>query len=239
MAFKLRPYQQRLVDVAIGHLHDYPESQPIIVAPTASGKSVIVAELCVELSKLASGMVLVLTHRRELVAQNAAKLPEHLDVGVYSAGLGKKQLRRVTVAGFQSIRNKVDKLPSVSFILIDECFSAETLVDTEIGKLSIKTLSEMPDLPLIYCFNESSGEVVLDRPLRVWQSGTKQVALLTHSEGGLKCTPTHKFYSNDSWVEAEQLVSGQRLYVLDESSGFLKRLLRASAAVAKKFFRAI
>ena len=38
MAFKLRPSQQRLVDVAIGHLHDYPESQPIIVAPTASGK---------------------------------------------------------------------------------------------------------------------------------------------------------------------------------------------------------
>lgn len=126
MAFKLRPYQQRLVDVAIGHLHDYPESQPIIVAPTASGKSVIVAELCVELSKLASGMVLVLTHRRELVAQNAAKLPEHLDVGVYSAGLGKKQLRRVTVAGFQSIRNKIDKLPSVSFILIDECHFALT-----------------------------------------------------------------------------------------------------------------
>jgi len=124
--FKLRPYQQRLINVAMQHLHDYPESVPMIVAPTASGKSVIVAELCIELSKIASGMVLVLTHRRELVAQNAAKLPAHLNAGIYSAGLGKKELRRVTIAGFQSIRKKIDKLPKVSYILIDECHFALT-----------------------------------------------------------------------------------------------------------------
>lgn len=124
--FKLRPYQRRLIDVALAHLQDYPESVPMIVAPTASGKSVIVAELCVELSKQSAGMVLVLTHRRELVAQNASKLPAHLNVGIYSAGLGKKQLRRVTIAGFQSIRKKVELLPKVSYILIDECHFALT-----------------------------------------------------------------------------------------------------------------
>ena len=117
---KLRPYQQRLVDQTIKHLHDYPESAPLISAPTASGKSMICAALCVELSKRSSGMVLVLTHRRELVAQNAAKLPAHLDVGVYSAGLGRKELKRVTVAGFQSIRKKVSSLPKVGYIIIDE-----------------------------------------------------------------------------------------------------------------------
>lgn len=117
---KLRPYQRRLIDVALKHLFDFPQAVPLIVAPTASGKSVIVAELCVELGKTASGMVLVLTHRRELVEQNAAKLPEHIQVGVYSAGLGKKELRRVTVAGFQSIRKQASKLPKVSYILIDE-----------------------------------------------------------------------------------------------------------------------
>jgi len=49
-----------------------------------------------------------------------------MNVGIYSAGLGKKQLHRVTVAGFQSIRKKVEKLPLVSFILIDECQYALT-----------------------------------------------------------------------------------------------------------------
>lgn len=123
---KLRPYQRRLIDVALKHLFDFPQAVPLIVAPTASGKSVIVAELCVELGKTASGMVLVLTHRRELVEQNAAKLPEHIQVGVYSAGLGKKELRRVTVAGFQSIRKQAAKLPKVSYILIDEAHFALT-----------------------------------------------------------------------------------------------------------------
>lgn len=123
---KLRPYQRRLIDVAVQHLFDYPQAAPLIVAPTASGKSVIVAELCIELSKASGGMVLVLTHRRELVAQNASKLPAHMDVGIYSAGLGKKQLRRITVAGFQSIRKQAAKLPKVAYILIDEAHFALT-----------------------------------------------------------------------------------------------------------------
>jgi len=124
MDIKLRPYQQRLVDVAVQHIENYENAKPIIAAPTASGKSVVVSELCNQLTKLSSGMTLALTHRRELVAQNAAKLPAHMDVGVYSAGLGRRELRRVTVAGFQSIRKQADKLPRVSNILIDECHYA-------------------------------------------------------------------------------------------------------------------
>jgi DNA repair protein RadD len=124
MDLQLRPYQQRLIDVASKHLKSFPASRPVIVAPTASGKSVIVAALCAKLVKECSGMILVLTHRRELVAQNAAKLPAHMNVGVYSAGLGRKELHRITVAGFQSIRKQASKLPEVSYIIIDECHYA-------------------------------------------------------------------------------------------------------------------
>ena len=237
MEMKLRPYQRRLIDVALQHLFDYPQSVPLIVAPTASGKSVIVAELCVELSKTCSGMVLVLTHRRELVEQNAAKLPAHINVGVYSAGLGKKELRRVTVAGFQSIRKQAAKLPKVSYILIDECFQANTLVETECGPVTIATLARLQIHPRVWCVNEGSGEKELHRPLRVWQSGTKDVSLLTHSHGEIECTATHRFYSNGSWVPANQLQQGDWLYLLDLSSGFFTRLLRASVAVVKSWFR--
>lgn len=120
MTFQLRPYQQRVIDQTLAHLHDYPESSPLIVAPCAAGKSVIIAALCSELSKRSSGMVLTLTHRKELVAQTAGKLPKHLDVGVYSAGLGKKELKRITVGGFQSLRKKVGVMPKVGYIMIDE-----------------------------------------------------------------------------------------------------------------------
>ena len=124
MDLKLRPYQARLIDCTLKHLQEYPESQPLIVSPTASGKSVIVAKLCEQLAERSDGMVLVLTHRKELVEQNHAKLPHHLKAGIYSASLGKKQLNPITIAGFQSIRNQTAKLPRVSYILIDEAHYA-------------------------------------------------------------------------------------------------------------------
>lgn len=142
---QLRPYQQRLIDVALQHIDNFPNARPVIVAPTASGKSVIVAALCANLAKGAAGMILVLTHRRELVEQNAAKLPAHMRVGVYSAGLGRKELHRVTVAGFQSIRKQAHKLPRVSYIIIDECHYA-----TQGYRDFIDTVSERnPDLRVI------------------------------------------------------------------------------------------
>ena len=124
MTLSLRPYQERLVSCTLNHLQDYPEAQPLVVAPTASGKSVIVAKLCEELAERSSGMTLVLTHRKELVEQNHAKLPHHLQAGVYSAGLGKKQLKPITIAGFQSIRNQTHAMPRVDHILIDEAHYA-------------------------------------------------------------------------------------------------------------------
>lgn len=85
--FQLRPYQQRVVDLTLAHLHEYPNAQPLIVAPCAAGKSVIIADLCMKLSAMTSGMVLVMTHRKELVAQTASKLPGHMKIGVFSVGL--------------------------------------------------------------------------------------------------------------------------------------------------------
>lgn len=125
MTFVLRQYQERALNLTLRHLDEYPHSQPLIVAPCAAGKSVIIAALCVRLSALTPGMVLVMTHRKELVIQNAGKLPEHLRVGVFSAGAGRKELRKITVAGFQTIRNHAEKLPQVGYILIDEADYAQ------------------------------------------------------------------------------------------------------------------
>lgn len=118
---QLRPYQERAVSVLIKHMQDFPTSAPILVAPCAAGKSVMLAALAERLVKTSTGMFLIITHRRELVAQTAGKLPSHMNVGVFSAGLGRKELHRVTVAGFQSIRTQVSKLPKVAYIAIDEC----------------------------------------------------------------------------------------------------------------------
>lgn len=115
-----RNYQSRTVDVTMNHIDTYQDSVPLVAAPTASGKSIIAALLAERFSQRSTGMTIVLAHRKELVKQNASKLPSHLDIGIYSSGLGKREMKRITVAGFQSLRNAVDRLPSVGALLIDE-----------------------------------------------------------------------------------------------------------------------
>lgn len=118
-AFQLRDYQQDAVTATIKHFQKTNESA-VIVLPTGSGKSLVIAEL----ARLAKRKILVLTHVKELVEQNHQKYESYgLTAGIYSAGLHKKETQhQVTFASIQSAaRNLRDFSASYSLIIIDEC----------------------------------------------------------------------------------------------------------------------
>lgn len=116
---RLRPYQEQMVELTKQHLIDYPEARPTIVVPTGGGKSLISAALATHYAKI--GNVLIVTFRKELVAQTAKEMPEHLNVSVFSAGIGRKETKGpIIVAGIQSIRNHWNRLPTIRTLLIDE-----------------------------------------------------------------------------------------------------------------------
>ena len=104
---------------------------PLIVAPTGSGKSYIIAGIVREfLEKKPSGNVLVLAHRQELVMQNSRRLINLMPdiwpkVGIYAASIGEKRLEQITFAMIQSIYDKsqliLDKLGEINLIIVDEC----------------------------------------------------------------------------------------------------------------------
>jgi len=119
IVLKLRPYQQRVIDLTISHLGDYPSSAPTVVVPTGGGKSLISAALANHYAKF--GNVLIVTFRKELVTQTALEMPRHLNVSVFSAGVGCKETKGpIIVAGIQSIRKNWHKLPRIHTIIIDE-----------------------------------------------------------------------------------------------------------------------
>ena len=123
MTFKLRPYQERCVDLTLAALENNEEAAPIVAAATGSGKSVIVSALADELLQRnrQAGRVLVATHRAELVAQNHNKLPKHLKGSIYSASIGKKDVTGdVIFANIQSIQRQWHKLPKLQALMIDE-----------------------------------------------------------------------------------------------------------------------
>jgi DNA repair protein RadD len=123
---KLRDYQQRSIDELYNWFNAGHKGNPCMVLPTGSGKSHIVAALCKDaLQQWPETKVLMLTHVKELIAQNAEKMREHWQnapLGIYSSSLRKKQLGEpITFAGIQSVRDKAHQLGHIDLVIIDEC----------------------------------------------------------------------------------------------------------------------
>src|SRR5690554_2266375 len=116
----LRPYQQESVRRVIEHFRA-THNPAVVVLPTGSGKSLVIAEL----ARLARGRVLVLAHVRELVEQNHAKYQAYgLEADIFSAGLGRKESSRQVVFGsVQSVVRNLKAFQDDAFTLlvIDEC----------------------------------------------------------------------------------------------------------------------
>lgn len=120
---ELRYYQREAVERTYDYLRT-SKGNPCIVTPTASGKSVIIAQIVTDAVKRWGGRVLILAHVKELLEQNASKviaLCPDIDIGVYSAGLSRRDTRNsVIVAGIQSVANRACELGKFDLIVIDE-----------------------------------------------------------------------------------------------------------------------
>lgn len=102
---------------------------PLVAMPTGTGKSLVPPMLVKSSIDLWGdiGNVVLLTHVKELVAQNAkafaAYCPE-VPVGVVSAGLNMAEFgRTVTVAGIASVCKQPQRLGKVGLLLVDEAHS--------------------------------------------------------------------------------------------------------------------
>lgn len=99
---------------------------PLVVAPTGSGKTVIASEVI----RLAGDkFVLFLAHRRELIHQARKKLAEFgILAGVILAGEPMNQMARVQVATVQTFSSRYIRggkdLPPVDIIVVDEAHHA-------------------------------------------------------------------------------------------------------------------
>lgn len=120
---QLRDYQRRAIEDAYAWLNGH-EGNLCIVAPTGSGKSWVVAGLCEDLlNGREDRRIIVLSHVKELLVQDAEKIvaawPD-APLGIYSAGLGQKNVNTITVAGIQSIWKKAEEVGHVGLVIIDE-----------------------------------------------------------------------------------------------------------------------
>lgn len=120
----LRPYQQAAITSIYGYFQSH-KGNPLVVIPTAGGKSLVMAAFIEGVLKAwPDQRILILTHVRELIAQNYAEMiglwPE-APAGIYSAGLGKREAQaRILFAGIQSIHRRAHEVGHTDLVLIDE-----------------------------------------------------------------------------------------------------------------------
>lgn len=117
---KLREYQQEASD----NFYDALKSgfNPVVQAPTGSGKSLIIADVCKRVVER-GGRVLVATHVQELVEQNSKTYQRYTDdaPGIVSAGLGENNSApQVVFANIQSIYRQGERFSDRDLILVDE-----------------------------------------------------------------------------------------------------------------------
>lgn len=91
--------------------------------PTGAGKTVVLGELCRRINKLyPKEKILILSHVQEIVQQDYDALVQYLPfgtVGIYSAGLGSRNIAQYTVASIQSVY-KLHAFNDHRLVIVDE-----------------------------------------------------------------------------------------------------------------------
>lgn len=136
---ELRPYQMEAIDSIFNYWKNAEGKNPLIVAPTASGKSIIIAEFCKRTCKdWRNVRIICVTHTRELISQNEKELRKHWEdasTGIYSAGLNKRQTQaQILFVGIQSVYNKAFSFDKTDIILVDEAHLIPREAQTRYGR---------------------------------------------------------------------------------------------------------
>jgi DNA repair protein RadD len=135
----LRWYQQEAIDSIFAYF-TVARGNPVIALPTGTGKSHVIGGFVQRaLQHYPTTRVMCLTHVKELIEQNAAKLLEmwpHAPLGIYSAGLSRRDtMMPIIFGGCKSVVNSIDSFPTPDLLFIDECHLLSPKAETTYQKI--------------------------------------------------------------------------------------------------------
>lgn len=136
---KPRYYQEEAVSSVWQYFADGGTGNPLVVLPTGTGKSIVLAEFIRQVyTAYPTQRIMMLTHVKELIEQNFDKLMKIWPVapaGIYSAGVKRKDTHAaITFAGIQSVANKPELFGHIDLIMIDECHLVSPKANTTYRK---------------------------------------------------------------------------------------------------------
>lgn len=153
MGYNLYWYQQECVD-SIFEYFRHKKGNPVVCLPTGTGKSLIIAEFVRRaFAMYANQKMLVLTHSKTLVEQNAERLKQHwpqAPYGINSAALNRRDtLEPIIFGGIASVAKSWHKFGRVDVVLIDEAHLVSHTETTMYRKFLDNLKSVNPHLVVI------------------------------------------------------------------------------------------
>jgi len=202
----LRPYQKQAIESVRRVLER--NASAIVVLPTGTGKTSVASTL---MNEWPGGNCLFLAHTRELVDQAAGRLegelgyPPVIEMGIRGGDEGLfYQGGMVVIGSVQSMLTdrrlaKYERNP-FDLIVIDECVTGDTLINTDVGEIRIDSLPTSH----ASCVMTYNGEAVCYRPITAFMpKGVRPVLRIETASGRIiRCTGNHPLYTARGWVNA-------------------------------------
>ncbi len=99
------------------------------------------------------------------------------------------------------------------------CVTGDTLVYTSAGLYPIAELARQGSDVVVT--STGSGQPTFEQATNAWESGIKPVyRLRTHEGYSVRLTADHKVLTTRGWVEARELIPGDKLHLLNGEGGF-------------------
>lgn len=120
MKYELRDYQGAAVDSIVSRIKNPRSGGSIVSLPTGAGKSLVIASSVERLGLPA----IIVCPSQEILKQNKEKLLAYVDkedIGVYSASMNEKTIKRFTLITIQSAYKKPELFTMFGVIMVDEC----------------------------------------------------------------------------------------------------------------------
>jgi DNA repair protein RadD len=198
----LRDYQRRFVDECASAL--YQHRSALGVAPTGAGKTVMLSALIAE----HGGRALVVQHREELLTQNRATFclytdTDPLDHGEVSAGVAR--WRHVTFAMVMSLRNRLDAMPPVDLLVIDEAHRARA----ESYRLLVERALEINPRALVFGVTATPDRGDRKGLGRVFKSVGSVIHVEDLIDAGHLVRPDARVIGEVDWTDAPRTSTGE------------------------------
>ncbi|XVH32335.1 LAGLIDADG family homing endonuclease [Haloferacaceae archaeon DSL9] len=153
----------------------------------------------------------------EVLSIPAAEIWQHIVEGAHENGEpGVIYLERVN----KEHSFDVEKHPDHQILATNPCVTGDTLISTDRGMIFAEELYEQGVATDVVVDGRLSEDSIREAS-SVYKTGEKDVYKLTTKEGyELRLTADHRVMTNDGWVEAQNLSSGDTVHIVNRKGEF-------------------